>query len=535
MSNGNPLEQLRRRMQSQATPTAFAALAEEYRRAGRFADAITVCREGLERYPAYASARVTLGRALLDSGDVPGAVAELELAAAQSPDNLAAARALQSAHDALGEEEAVAPVTATPPAGDLPLRTLADQDTDSIPSDLIARALGSGPDSPQEFGLGPDWSIPDIAQSVGTSGAAPLDEWSWSDEPPATAGDPAIESPPPAESVTSAGPSSDHAESPTMMFVAPHLQGDEPAGIWAAPDLESTPNAPDAADGARVFSWAIAPPEAELPLSLASPLVEPVELASVWDAPTLHAPLADVTEAEASSLQEAVPAGPASASRVHATDASEQEIDVEGDSGVGLTGAAPSPNPKGLLAATSQVDTSAPVVVGVGDALDASAGAEHDPWAGEAEPEPVDTWAVPDGPSAMWALGDLHEADGADATPFRDSIDAPDSTPVPFAGITSRASATADLSTTPAGVAWAGSVRSALGEVFALAGHGESLEPPTPASPAVRAAFAEAAVQAAIDDAALRDDHTAPVLTSLEQMLAAVRARRAELAGSASS
>ncbi len=70
MSTANPLEQLRRRMQSHATPAAFAALAEEHRRAGRLVEAIAVCRDGLERYPAYVSARVTLGRALLDSGDV---------------------------------------------------------------------------------------------------------------------------------------------------------------------------------------------------------------------------------------------------------------------------------------------------------------------------------------------------------------------------------------------------------------------------------------------------------------------------------
>ena len=64
MTTGNPLDQLRRRMQTHATPTAFAALAEEHRRAGRLADAVAVCREGLERYPAYVSGRVTLGRAL---------------------------------------------------------------------------------------------------------------------------------------------------------------------------------------------------------------------------------------------------------------------------------------------------------------------------------------------------------------------------------------------------------------------------------------------------------------------------------------
>ena len=118
MSTANPLEQLRRRMQSHATPAAFAALAEEHRRAGRLVEAIAVCRDGLERYPAYVSARVTLGRALLDSGDVASAVAELEQAAAQAPDNLAAARALALAHDAAGAPPPPAP---RPAPADLPL------------------------------------------------------------------------------------------------------------------------------------------------------------------------------------------------------------------------------------------------------------------------------------------------------------------------------------------------------------------------------------------------------------------------------
>ena len=171
MSTGNPLEQLRRRMQTHATPTAFVALAEEHRRAGRFGEAIAVCRDGLERYPAYVSARVTLGRALLDSGDVATAVAELEHAVAQSPDNLAAARALEAALAALGDvprdADPVSPAahdyTLIP---DLPLRE-ADAPVPPLPASLVGQALGVGADGPQEFGLGPDWSIPGVALPPG--------------------------------------------------------------------------------------------------------------------------------------------------------------------------------------------------------------------------------------------------------------------------------------------------------------------------------------------------------------------------------
>lgn len=99
----NPLDELRRRIGHGTTPVAFAALAEEHRRAGRLDEAVTVCREGLARYPTYASARVTLGRALLDLGDLQSAFVELEQAVTQAPDNLAAARALDVARARLGD------------------------------------------------------------------------------------------------------------------------------------------------------------------------------------------------------------------------------------------------------------------------------------------------------------------------------------------------------------------------------------------------------------------------------------------------
>src|SRR5690606_27140338 len=112
MSTANPLDELRRRLGNGPAPGAFAALAEEHRRSGRLDEAVSVCREGLERYPTYVSARVTLGRALLDLGDAAGAIGELEHAVEQAPDNLAAVKALDAARAALahqGHETAPAP------------------------------------------------------------------------------------------------------------------------------------------------------------------------------------------------------------------------------------------------------------------------------------------------------------------------------------------------------------------------------------------------------------------------------------------
>ncbi len=53
-----------------------------------------VCREGLTRHPGYLSARVTLGRALLDLGQLDEARIELQFVASEAPENLAAVRGL---------------------------------------------------------------------------------------------------------------------------------------------------------------------------------------------------------------------------------------------------------------------------------------------------------------------------------------------------------------------------------------------------------------------------------------------------------
>lgn len=88
------IEELRRRIQTDPASIAFAALADEYLRVGRFDDAIATCTLGLRRHPSYLSARVALGRALLGAGRLDEAQTELELVLQGAPDNLAAVRAL---------------------------------------------------------------------------------------------------------------------------------------------------------------------------------------------------------------------------------------------------------------------------------------------------------------------------------------------------------------------------------------------------------------------------------------------------------
>jgi tetratricopeptide (TPR) repeat protein len=99
------IDDLRRRLERDPGSRLFAQLAEEYRKAGSHADAIRVARTGLAQHPSYPSARLTLGRALLESGDPGGARAELETVLREAPDNILASRFLGQALEALGELE----------------------------------------------------------------------------------------------------------------------------------------------------------------------------------------------------------------------------------------------------------------------------------------------------------------------------------------------------------------------------------------------------------------------------------------------
>jgi hypothetical protein len=100
------IDELRRRLERDPGSRLFAQLAEEYRKAGNHAEAIRVARSGLEHHPAYPSARLTLGRALLESGDPAGARTELESALREAPDNILASRFLGQALEAQGDFKA---------------------------------------------------------------------------------------------------------------------------------------------------------------------------------------------------------------------------------------------------------------------------------------------------------------------------------------------------------------------------------------------------------------------------------------------
>jgi tetratricopeptide (TPR) repeat protein len=102
MSENPRIDNLKRRVEKDPSSIAFAQLAEEYRRAGQCKEAVAVCEAGLAIHPGYLSAHVTLGRALLELGELERAQQELALVLKGAPENLAALRGLAEIHHRRG-------------------------------------------------------------------------------------------------------------------------------------------------------------------------------------------------------------------------------------------------------------------------------------------------------------------------------------------------------------------------------------------------------------------------------------------------
>lgn len=111
----NPrIDDLRKKLEREPGSRLFAQLAEELRKEGQLDEAIRVARHGLDKHPNYPSARMTLGRALLDSGELSGARREFEAVLKGAPDNILASRYLAECLEGLGQRvEALARYRAT--------------------------------------------------------------------------------------------------------------------------------------------------------------------------------------------------------------------------------------------------------------------------------------------------------------------------------------------------------------------------------------------------------------------------------------
>jgi tetratricopeptide (TPR) repeat protein len=106
------LDELRRRVDQDPASIAFAPFAEELRKAGEYDAAVRVCQAGLDHHPTYLSARVTLGRSLVQLERYPEARTELEYVLQAAPDNLLAQKGMNELLEREGDasRELEAPV-----------------------------------------------------------------------------------------------------------------------------------------------------------------------------------------------------------------------------------------------------------------------------------------------------------------------------------------------------------------------------------------------------------------------------------------
>ena len=102
MSEQPHILELRRRVQEDPASIVFAQLAEELRRHGANDEAVEVCRAGLAHHPDDLTARVTLGRALIELDRLDEAFTELTAVLDAAPGNLPAIRALAEIYQRRG-------------------------------------------------------------------------------------------------------------------------------------------------------------------------------------------------------------------------------------------------------------------------------------------------------------------------------------------------------------------------------------------------------------------------------------------------
>jgi tetratricopeptide (TPR) repeat protein len=99
------IEELEKRLAADPNSRMFVQLAEEYRKAGMLEQAIDVCEQGIKKHPQYPSARVALGRALLEAEQLDRASQEFEAVLKQVPDNILANKFLGQTYHRLGRLE----------------------------------------------------------------------------------------------------------------------------------------------------------------------------------------------------------------------------------------------------------------------------------------------------------------------------------------------------------------------------------------------------------------------------------------------
>jgi tetratricopeptide (TPR) repeat protein len=108
-SQRNPtIESLKDRIARDPFTRAFLQLAEEYRKEGRFQEAIQVCLDGLQRHPTYHTARISLGRTYMEAGDMENARRAFTEVLELQPENHLAAKLLAEIQKKMGDTDGAA-------------------------------------------------------------------------------------------------------------------------------------------------------------------------------------------------------------------------------------------------------------------------------------------------------------------------------------------------------------------------------------------------------------------------------------------
>jgi tetratricopeptide (TPR) repeat protein len=209
--------ELQRRVDADPESIAFAQLAEEHRRSGYYDEAVQCCRTGLARHPGYLSARVTLGRALIELGSLEEAEREFELVLESAPDNLAAIRGMAEIHQRRGNL--------------------------ALALEFYRRALPLARHDPEleEAITKIDRELATVRPASGPTGLSFLDELELFSAAPPPPSAPAAASPSPVESIASASPVAEDDLGSIQPPPAIATTAEQPPTELAEPEREAEP------------------------------------------------------------------------------------------------------------------------------------------------------------------------------------------------------------------------------------------------------------------------------------------------------
>ncbi len=99
------IEKLKEKVAKDPNSKLFVPLADEYRKMGKFDEAISVLLKGLDNQPSYMSARVSLGKVYLEKKMMAEAKTEFEKVISAIPDNLFAHKKLADIYRDSGDKD----------------------------------------------------------------------------------------------------------------------------------------------------------------------------------------------------------------------------------------------------------------------------------------------------------------------------------------------------------------------------------------------------------------------------------------------